>query len=705
MSVFAGGVMRTGVLAAGLCLGTLAGSGGLFGAPPPVPKEPERVGIDFSVPAGRIKALHGVNNAPVRIGGEQREFKRAGIPYMRTHDTSFAWGGTHYVDIPNVFPDFDADENDPANYDFAFTDEFLKPIVAAGTKVFYRLGVTIENYSHIRNYHARPPKDFAKWARICEHVVRHYNEGWKDGFRWNIEYWEIWNEPDGGSMMWVGSRKEFFELYRVAANHLKRCFPQIKVGGYGGCGYYKVDDPENRVGSFGPSKDECKPFVEWFEAFCAYVTDPKTSAPVDFHSWHFYYNNEVMDCSRIRTHAKYVRDTLDRHGLTKCESIMNEWNSRVNGYAGMRGQYGASFCAEMFCLMQDSSIDLAMYYDATPTRTYCGLFELVDQSTTPCYEAFVAWNELYRLGGAVKSASAAEKVGVAAATDGNDRAFLLVNGFERARKVRPNVSGVGTNDVFTVYCLGGDNRRLRAVGTWRVGDDIELPRLGVMLVTTSYKGPRQILIAGDSLLEERFGATSYGSWGQCLEPHLANDVVIDNLAMSGCSSKSFVGEGHWAKLLQRIRKDDWVIVSFGHNDVANDPNRGTTLKEFQANFERFADDVRTRGGHPVFVSPTQNRRFDDRGRFAADAYVGQRAAAMKAAAEAKGAEFVDLAALTAKELDAVGPEGSKCYYMVNRIGNYDNQHTTRWGAKRFAKLFVQTVKEAGLGLAAAFSVR
>ena len=43
--------------------------------------------------------------------------------------------------------------------------------------------------------------------------------------------------------------------------------------------------------------------------------------------------------------------------------------------------------------------------------------------------------------------------------------------------------------------------------------------------------------------------------------------------------------------------------------------------------------------------------------------------------------------------------------MVNRIGNYDNQHTTRWGEKRFAKLFVQAVKETGLGLAAAFSVR
>ena len=377
-----------------LAIHVLAGS-------PPIEKG-ETAFVDFGVPAGRIKAMHGVNNAPIRLareGGRQDEFARAGIPFMRTHDTCAGFGGAHYVDIPNIFPDFDADETKAENYDFAFTDEFLKPIVAAGTKVFYRLGVTIENHAWIKNYHAKPPKDFAKWARICEHVIRHYNEGWADGFRWNIEYWEIWNECEG-SMMWDGTREQFFELYRVSANHLKKCFPQIKIGGYGSCGYYHVDDPENRVRSFGPGKGKCKRFVDWFEAFCAYVTDPKTAAPLDFHSWHFYWNNEVMDYSRIQTHAKYVRDTLDRFGLTKCESVMNEWNLRVNGYDGMKGMIGASFCADMFCLMQDSSVDLAMYYDATPTRSYCGLFAPPENRTTPCFEAFVAWNELYRLGAA-----------------------------------------------------------------------------------------------------------------------------------------------------------------------------------------------------------------------------------------------------------------------------------------------------------------
>ena len=84
-------------------------------------------------------------------------------------------GGNRYVDIPNLFRDFDADENDPSGYDFAFTDELLRAMHAYDLAPVFRLGVTIENQTHIKAYRIRPPKDFHKWARICEHVVRHYN--------------------------------------------------------------------------------------------------------------------------------------------------------------------------------------------------------------------------------------------------------------------------------------------------------------------------------------------------------------------------------------------------------------------------------------------------------------------------------------------------------------------------------------------------
>ena len=70
------------------------------------------------------------------------------------------------------------DAEDPASYDFVETDDYLKTMRAAGTEPFYRLGQSIEHW--IKKYGVNPPADFDKWAAICEHIVRHYNEGWAD---------------------------------------------------------------------------------------------------------------------------------------------------------------------------------------------------------------------------------------------------------------------------------------------------------------------------------------------------------------------------------------------------------------------------------------------------------------------------------------------------------------------------------------------
>ena len=86
------------------------------------------------------------------------------------------------------------DENDPANYIFEPTDEYVKRTVAVGTEPYYRLGASIE---HGFKFGTRPPKDFNKWARICEYIIAHYTEGWANGFTHDMLYWEIWNEADG----------------------------------------------------------------------------------------------------------------------------------------------------------------------------------------------------------------------------------------------------------------------------------------------------------------------------------------------------------------------------------------------------------------------------------------------------------------------------------------------------------------------------
>ena len=84
------------------------------------------VKVDFSRVNGKIKPMHATNNMVTvpRNGASDWDGKMqaAHIPYGRLHDTGGTFGGSRYVDIPNVFPDFDADENDPASYEFEFTD-------------------------------------------------------------------------------------------------------------------------------------------------------------------------------------------------------------------------------------------------------------------------------------------------------------------------------------------------------------------------------------------------------------------------------------------------------------------------------------------------------------------------------------------------------------------------------------------------------
>ena len=233
--------------------------------------------VDFSQALGKIKPMHAVNNPPLTGGASYDKFcylKQAGIPFVRLHDTGGPYGGHVYVDIPNLFRNFDADENDPASYDFAFTDAMLKEVCAQGSMPYFRLGVTIENYHYIKAYNIYPPKDFDKWARICERIIAHYNEGWANGFHMGIEYWEIWNEPDNmpdikDNPMWKGTFSEYVRLYDVSARYLKKCYPNLKIGGYSSCGFYAIFEGE--FSSTAASSRRTEYFIECLDEFLAHV--------------------------------------------------------------------------------------------------------------------------------------------------------------------------------------------------------------------------------------------------------------------------------------------------------------------------------------------------------------------------------------------------------------------------------------------------
>jgi hypothetical protein len=158
-----------------------------------------------------------------------------------------------------------------------------------------------------------------------------------------------------------------------------------------------------------------------------FVTNPETSAPLDFYSWHLY----TADPQEIIVHADFVCSKLKEYKLSQTEIIFNEWNymdpDDPDIFDNMKEAPGASFVASAFCRMQKSPIDKSMYYDALPTRRYCGLYYFPSLKVTKTYYAFKAFNDLYKLGVEVESSVDGEAVAVCAAASDDNHAVLIVN--------------------------------------------------------------------------------------------------------------------------------------------------------------------------------------------------------------------------------------------------------------------------------------
>lgn len=326
----------------------------------------ETLKFDFNNPLGKFKPLNATNGGPwhKRHATDQWRtnldaYKAARIPYSRNHDSNLSgstYGGPYAHDITAIFPNFDADPYNPESYDFACTDESILTTLDANTETYFRLGQTIEH--QIKKHGTLPPKDFKKWAVICEHIIRHYNYGWADGLNLDIQYWEIWNEADldpddsTNKRTWGGTKKQFFDLYEITAKHLKGCFPELKIG--------------------GPALafDE-----DWGKEFLAEMH--KRNVPIDFFSWHIYCTTP----EKMSEKAARIRKMLDENGYEKTESHLNEWNyikgweeDYIYSIKTMHNEKGAAFTMSCITESQKNSIDMLMYYDTRPS-IFCGAFD------------------------------------------------------------------------------------------------------------------------------------------------------------------------------------------------------------------------------------------------------------------------------------------------------------------------------------------
>lgn len=215
-------------------------------------------------------------------------------------------------------------------------------------------------------------------------------------------------------------------------------------------------------------------------------------------------------------------------------------------------------------------------------------------------------------------------------------------------------------------------------------------------------------------------------WGQMLPIYFEGPIKVDNHAVNGRSSKSFIDEGRWKKVREQIRPGDYVIIQFGHNDEkAKSPDRYTVPgSTFDANLKKFVNETREKGGTPILMNSIVRRNFPANGIAAAqtddrqktwkkglenypaegDTLVdthGDYRIAPRNVAEEMGVAFVDMNALTHELVQGLGKDASKSLYMWMPVGVYefapngriDNTHLNVFGGIVVSRLAVNALAE------------
>ena len=198
----------------------------------------------------------------------------------------------------------------------------------------------------------------------------------------------------------------------------------------------------------------------------------------------------------------------------------------------------------------------------------------------------------------------------------------------------------------------------------------------------------------------------WASWGQMITRWFTPQVVVANYAESGLSCTSFLAQLRLDKILSQLKKGDYVIVEFGHNDEKEKKAGDGAWYSYSRNLKIFVDRVREAGGQIIFCTPTARRFFNDDHQTIKNTH-GDYPEAMKAVARREQVPVIDLTAMSTAFYEALGEEGSKrslVHYPANTFPGQDkpladNTHFNPFGAWEIAKMVVMGLKQMNSPLA------
>lgn len=221
------------------------------------------------------------------------------------------------------------------------------------------------------------------------------------------------------------------------------------------------------------------------------------------------------------------------------------------------------------------------------------------------------------------------------------------------------------------------------------------------------KKPTLFLI-GDSTManKENPDKNPEHGWGQVLNQFFTTGIEIQNHAMNGRSSKSFRTEGRWAAIEKQLKKGDFVIIQFGHNDqkVKDSTKFTNPYTQYRANLERYVKETRAKGAIPILMTSIVRRNFNENG-VLIDTHK-EYPLVVRMVANDLNVPFVDMQLLTEQLEIAYGPENSKKLHLHFKEGEEpyypkgkdDDTHLSKLGADLEAKLAANSLKNMKTGL-------
>lgn len=228
----------------------------------------------------------------------------------------------------------------------------------------------------------------------------------------------------------------------------------------------------------------------------------------------------------------------------------------------------------------------------------------------------------------------------------------------------------------------------------------------MLLTGAADPSPPRIFIASDSTAQdykaEKYPQSGWGTMLRCAVP----GVTVENRAIGGRSTNSFIREGRLDAIAKDLRKGDTLLIQFGHNDASIDkPERYTTIDQYTANLHRFLDVAKAAGAKAVILTPVARRDFKDG---IEQPSFPTYADAARRVAKATHTPLIDLGKTSQAMVQAAGPESAKSYYLHYAgaagapgypNGVADDTHFNELGARRVADLVATGLKATHLPIA------